>query len=65
MNKDCAKINEDAEIKPAAKSKKLKKFKTVAALSAYSYGTRKIFPKNNAKAGDMLKHLLRLLSAGN
>jgi hypothetical protein len=34
-------------------------FKRVAELAAYTRQTEKIFPRNHAKAGGLLKHLLR------
>ncbi|KAG8723758.1 hypothetical protein FRC09_001844 [Ceratobasidium sp. 395] len=37
----------------------VKRFKNRLALSTYSVAEEKIFPKNDAKAGGILKHLLR------
>jgi hypothetical protein len=34
-------------------------FKTMRKLSAYTMKTKKIFPKEDAKAGGILKYLLR------
>ncbi|THH29410.1 hypothetical protein EUX98_g4783 [Antrodiella citrinella] len=41
----------------------VKKFKSVGALAGYSYAEEKIFPLAHAKAGGLLKYLLKELSA--
>lgn len=41
---------------------KVHQFNSLKALANYSYGNNKIFPKKNAKAGGVLKYLLRTLS---
>ncbi|KAJ2925078.1 hypothetical protein H1R20_g12029, partial [Candolleomyces eurysporus] len=39
--------------------RKIKTFKTIAKLKKYTWETKKIFPKDDAKAGGLLKYLLR------
>ncbi|THH29413.1 hypothetical protein EUX98_g4784 [Antrodiella citrinella] len=41
----------------------VKKFKSIKALAKYSYDEDKIFPKAQAKAGGLLKYLLREIAA--
>ncbi|KAI0310461.1 hypothetical protein OF83DRAFT_1088352 [Amylostereum chailletii] len=46
-------------VDPSLANKKIHKFRNVHELAAYTQETGKIFPKNAAKAGGVLKYLLR------
>ncbi|KPI41356.1 uncharacterized protein AB675_8107 [Cyphellophora attinorum] len=49
---DCLRAGDEAE--------ELRTFRTVKQLQKYSTANKKIFPKDEAKAGGLLRHLLRL-----
>ncbi|KXN85784.1 hypothetical protein AN958_10842 [Leucoagaricus sp. SymC.cos] len=49
----------DASLHPPASRKKIEIFNSVEALSEYTVGYHKFFPKKHAKAGGVLRYLLR------